>query len=83
MLGYAVFVVDFRVADGVQHQVHGRDAQHSAIGVKAGEGVPGKVLPLLGSHGVLIMLADVLRSGDEEARRTAGRVADGVVRSRL
>ena len=71
------------MADGVQHQVHRRNAQHGAVCVKAGEGVPSKVLPLLGSHGILVVVANVLCGGDQEACRAAGRVADGVIRGGL
>lgn len=83
LLGNTVLVVDLRVADGVQHQVHRRNAQHGAVCVKAGEGVPSKVLPLLESHGILVVVANVLRGGDQKACRAAGRVADGVIRGRL
>ena len=61
LLGYAVLVVNFRVADGVEHQVHGGDPQHGAIGVKAGKHRARKVLPLLTGHGVFMVLADILR----------------------
>ena len=83
LLGNTVLVVDLRVADGVQHQVHRRNAQHGAVCVKAGEGIPSKVLPLLGSHGILVVVANVLRGGDQKACRAAGRVADGVIRGGL
>ena len=80
LFGNAVLVVDFRVGDGMEHQVHGGDAQHGAVHVKAGEGVPGEVFPLLRGHAVLVMVADVLRRPHQEARRAAGGVADGVLR---
>ena len=83
LLGNAVFVVDLRVRDGVEHQVHGRNAQHGAVRVKAGEHRAGKMLPLLRGHAVLVVGAEVLRTGHQKARRAAGGVADKVVRRGL
>ena len=83
LLGNAVFVVDIRVGDGVEHQVHGRNAQHGAVHVKAGEHRAGKMLPLLRGHAVLVVGAEVLRTGHQKARRAAGGVADEVVRRGL
>lgn len=42
LLRHAVLVVDIRVGDGVKHQVHGRNAEHGAIHIKAGEHRPAK-----------------------------------------
>ena len=83
MLRHAVLVVDLRVRDGVEHQVHGRNAQHGAVHVKAGEHRAGKMLPLLRGHAVLVVGAEVLRTGHQKARRAAGGVADEVVRRGL
>ena len=83
LLRHAVLVVDFRVRDGVEHQVHGRNAQHGAVRVKAGEHRAGKMLPLLRGHAVLVVGAEVLRAGPQKARRAAGGVADKVVRREL
>ena len=79
LLGNAVFVVAVRVAYGVQHQVHGRNAQHGAVGVKPSKGAPSKMFPLFAGHGVLVVPPDILRSRDQKSRRAAGRVADGIV----
>ena len=83
MLRHAVLVVDLRVRDGVEHQIHGRNAQHGAVRVKAGEHRPRKMLPLLRGHAVLVVGAEVLRTGHQKARRAAGGVADEVVRRGL
>ena len=83
LLRHAVLVVDLRVRDGVEHQVHGRNAQHGAVHVKAGEHRAGKMLPLLRGHAVLVVGAEVLRTGHQKARRAAGGVADEVVRRGL
>ena len=79
LLRHAVLVVDLRVRDGVEHQVHGRNAQHGAVRVKAGEHRAGKMLPLLRGHAVLVVGAEILRTGHQKARRAAGGVADQVV----
>ena len=67
----------------MEHQVHGRNAQHGAVRVKAGEHRAGKMLPLLRGHAVLVVGAEVLRTGHQKARRAAGGVADEVVRRGL
>ena len=63
----------------MEHQVHGRNAQHGAVHVKAGEHRASKMLPLLRGHAVLVVGAEVLRTGHQKARRAAGGVADEVV----
>ena len=83
LLGHAILVVDLRAADGVEHQVHGGDAQHGAVGVKAGKHGGHEMLPLLAGHGALIVAPDILRRRHQKTRRTAGRVADGVLRCGL
>ena len=83
LLRHAVLVVDFRVRDGVEHQVHGRNAQHGAVHVKAGEHRASKMLPLLRGHAVLVVGAEVLCTGHQKARRAAGGVTDAVVGCRL
>ena len=83
LLRHAVLVVDLRVRDGVEHQVHGRNAQHGAVHVKAGEHWACKMLPLLRGHAVLVVGAEVLRTGHQKARRAAGRVTDEIVRRGL
>ena len=83
LLGNAVLIVDLRVRDGVEHQVHGRNAEHGAIHIKTGEHRAGKMLPLLRGHGVLVVGAEILRTGHQKARRAAGGVADKVVRRGL
>ncbi len=65
----------------MQHQVHGRDAQHGLIHLKARELRRGAVRtgiagPLGVRHRGLVVSADVLGGRDEKARRAAGRVAD-------
>ena len=77
--GHAVPVADIRVMYGVQHEIHGRNAQHGGVGVVAGEGGPGKMFPLLRGHGAFVVCADVFGGGNEKSRRAAGRVADDVV----
>jgi len=83
LLGNTVLIVDLRVRDGVEHQVHGRNAQHGAVRVKAGEHRAGKMLPLLRGHAVLVVGAEILRTGHQKACRAAGGVADKVVRRGL
>ena len=34
---HAVLIVDFRGADGMQHEVHGRNAEHGEVGVETCE----------------------------------------------
>ena len=79
LLGNAVFIVDIRVGDGVEHQVHGRNAEHGAVHVKACEHRPRKMLPLLRSHGILIVRTEILCTGHQKTCRAAGWVADKVV----
>ena len=62
LLRHAVLVVDLRVRDGVEHQIHGRNAQHGAVHVKAGEHRAGKMLPLLRGHIVPIVLMQSLKN---------------------
>ena len=78
-LGHAVPIADIRVMYGVEHEIHGRNAQHGAVGVVAGEGGPGKMVPLLRGHGAFVVRADVFGGGNEKSRRAAGRVADDIV----
>lgn len=80
LFGDAVLIGDLRVADGVEHQVHGGEAQHGAVGVEPGEHGAGEVRPLLGGHGGLAAFADIFRRRDEEARGAAGGIADGILR---
>ena len=67
----------------MEHQVHGRNAQHGAVHVKAREHRAGKMLPLFRGHAVLVVGAEVLRTGHQKACRAAGGVADEVVRRGL
>ena len=83
LFGKAVFVVDFRMADGMEHQVHGGNTQHGAVGVKTGKGVSGKVFPLLRGHGVFVVLADIFGGGYQKAGCSAGRVTNGIIGSGL
>ena len=83
LLGDTVAVVDVGMADGVQHQVHGRDTQHGAVGVEAGEHGPFEVVPLLAGHAIFVVCAHIVGSGDEKARRATGRITDDVVGRRL
>ena len=52
LLGNAVAVVDLRRADGVQHEVHGGDAEHGAVGVVTRERGTAKC-----SHCSVVMLS--------------------------
>ena len=67
----------------MEHQVHGRNAQHGAVHVKAGEHRAGKMLPLLRGHAVPIVLANIFCAGHQKTCRTAGRVTDEIVRRGL
>ena len=78
-LGYAVPVADIRMIYGVQHEIHGRNAQHGGVGVIAGEGGAGKMIPLSCGHGAFVVRADVFGGRNKKSRRAAGRVADDVV----
>ena len=79
LLGNTVLIVDIRVGDGVKHQVHGRNTEHGTVHVKAGEHRPCKMLPLLRGHAVLVVGAEILRTGHQKACCAAGGVADEVV----
>ena len=77
-------VADVRILGAVQQHVHAADAQHGAVKVVAVErpfveAVAGGSIPV---DGPPIVLDQILGSGDKEARRAAGRVANHVLRRR-
>ena len=59
LFGYAVLVVNFWITDGMEHQIHGGDAKHGPVRIKSREGWAGEMCPLLGGHGIFIVLANV------------------------
>ena len=76
-------MADIGVLQAVQQHVHTADAQHGAVEVVAVERALVKVAARRGVlvDGVAVVVHQVLRRGNEEARRTAGWVADHVLRS--
>lgn len=76
-----VEVADVRRVDPVEHQVHGRDAQHSLVHFEAAElrlGLvcPDEDAPLVLGHLALVLRTDMLGSREEESGGTACRVAN-------
>jgi hypothetical protein len=83
LLGQAVAVGDVRVLHPVQGHVHGADAQHGRVKVKAVEHavVEMGALSVVDQHpGVVV--AQVFPGGHEEAAGARGGVADDVLRGR-
>lgn len=83
LLGNAVLVVDFRVADRMEHEVHSGNTKHGEVGIETSKCRTSKMLPLLRSHLVLVVAADIFRSRDQESSGTTGRIADGIIGGRL
>ena len=80
-LGQRVLVADVWVLHAVQQHVHAADAQHGVVEVVAVERVLVEVAARRSVlvDGVAVVLHQVLRRGNEEARRAAGRIADHVL----
>ena len=74
LFGDAVFVVDFGVSDGVEHEVHGGDAEHGAVGIESGEGAAFEVVPVGIGHGVFVFSADIFGGAYQESGGAAGGV---------
>lgn len=58
----------------MQHQIHSRDAQHCAVGVKARKHRALEMIPLFAGHCATVVDADVLRGRNKKARCAAGGV---------
>ena len=69
--------------DRVKHQIHRRNTKHRPIGIKTGESITIKMLPLLRSHRTLIMPADILRSRHQKPCGTTSRITNHIIRRRL
>ncbi len=83
VLGQRVAVGDVGVLHAVQQHVHAADAQHGVVEVVAvEEGVVEVPQLLLAAEELRMPPAEVLANGHEEAGRTAGGIADDVVRPR-
>ena len=57
---YAILIINLRIADRMQHEVHCRNAEHGVVCVKPRKCGACKMLPLLGGHGILVVATDVL-----------------------
>ena len=82
LLRHAVLVVHVGMGDGVKHEIHSRDTKHGAVGVKAREGRPLEVGPLVAGHGVFVVLADKFGTTDQKSGCATGRITDRVRRRR-